>query len=164
MHPQYREFYFAHLSHTGSELRSWLLFCSLPVLLGVLPQPYITHFALLVASVYLLMSEISQVIPYNFQGNGWASSTGNIAISICQLWIVICIPVLKWFFLAGDKRCTMNMHLLIHLSQCVQDWGPLWAYSCFQFESVNNYLKKLFHGTCDMSEQVCFLFLLHYYY
>ena len=53
----------------------------------------------------------------------------------------------------------MNMHLLIHLSQCVQDWGPLWAYSCFQFWSANNYLKKLFHGTRDMSEQVCFLFL-----
>ena len=34
-----------------------------------------------------------------------------------------------------------------------------WAYSCFQFESANNYLKKLFHGTRDMSEQVCFLFL-----
>ena len=51
----------------------------------------------------------------------------------------------------------MNVHLLIHLSQCVQDWGPLWAYSCFQFESANNYLKKLFHGTRDMSEQVCLL-------
>ena len=45
------------ISYSPSELRSWLLFYSLPVLLGVLPQPYITHFALLVASVYLLMSE-----------------------------------------------------------------------------------------------------------
>ena len=38
--------------------------------------------------------------------------------------------------------------------------GPLWSYSCFQFESANNQLKKLFHGTRDMSEQVLIVCLL----
>ena len=32
--------------------------------------------------------------------------------------------------------------------------GPLWAYSCFPIESANNHLKKLSHGSRDMSEQV----------
>ena len=48
----------------------------------------------------------------------------------------------------------MNIHLLKHLTVHVKNWGPLWSYSCFGFESVNGDVKKLFHGTCDMSEQV----------
>ena len=48
----------------------------------------------------------------------------------------------------------MNVHLLVHLQQCVSDWGPLWSYSCFPFVSANNHLRKLFHGTKDMTQQV----------
>ena len=42
---------------TGSELKSWLLFYSLPVLKGILPQPYYSHYTLLVASVHMLTSD-----------------------------------------------------------------------------------------------------------
>ena len=48
----------------------------------------------------------------------------------------------------------MNLHQLKHLPFHVKNWGPVWAYSCFGFESVNGAVKKLFHGTRDMSEQV----------
>ncbi len=47
----------------------------------------------------------------------------------------------------------MNVHMLRHLPDCVEQWGPLWAYSCFHFENINGVLKKLFHGTRDMSKQ-----------
>ena len=53
----------------------------------------------------------------------------------------------------------MNMHMLSHLAKCVSDWGPLWAYSCFSFESSNHNLKKLFHGSKDMSKQVIATYL-----
>ena len=45
------------LFHPGSELRSWILFYSLPVLFGILPEPYFMHYALLFASVHVLMSD-----------------------------------------------------------------------------------------------------------
>ena len=48
---------------------------------------------------------------------------------------------------AGDKQVTMNVHLLSHVTNCVRNWGPLWCYSCFQFESMNKEVKKLFRGT-----------------
>lgn len=49
----------------------------------------------------------------------------------------------------------MNVHMLQHLPECdVKRWGPLWAYTCFHFETMNGYLKFLFHGTKDMSKQV----------
>ena len=35
------------------------------------------------------------------------------------------------------------------------NWGPLWAYSCFAFESLNGDIKEYYHGTQNMSEQVC---------
>ena len=53
----------------------------------------------------------------------------------------------------GVKSCTMNIHLLSHLADCVYNWGPLWSYSCF-FETMNYHLKKHFHGTKYMSKQV----------
>ena len=49
----------------------------------------------------------------------------------------------------------MNIHLLSHIAECVRNWGPLWAYSCFQFEGMNRELKALYHGTRNMSQQVC---------
>ena len=54
----------------------------------------------------------------------------------------------------GNTKTTMNVHLLSHLAQCVEDWGSLWAYICFPFESMNKELKFLFHGSRDMCQQV----------
>ena len=42
---------------TGSEMRSWILFYSLPVLFGVLPEPYFSHFALLVAGLRIVLGD-----------------------------------------------------------------------------------------------------------
>ena len=38
-------------------MRNWLLFYSLPVLNGVLPNPYLSHYSLLVAGLLLLTSD-----------------------------------------------------------------------------------------------------------
>ena len=37
-------------------MRNWILYFSLPVLHGILPEPYISHFSLLVAALQLLSS------------------------------------------------------------------------------------------------------------
>ena len=42
---------------SGSELRSWVLFYALPVLHGILPVRYFTHFSYLVAALHLLLSD-----------------------------------------------------------------------------------------------------------
>ena len=49
---------------------------------------------------------------------------------------------------------TMNVHLLLHLSDTVKRLGPLWGHSCFPFESLNGYLLTLFHGTTHVDKQV----------
>ncbi len=42
---------------TGNEVRSWMLYYSLPVLSGVLPSIYFHHYSLLVASLHILSSD-----------------------------------------------------------------------------------------------------------
>jgi len=36
----------------------------------------------------------------------------------------------------------------------VKNWGPLWAYSAFQFESYNGVLSKLFNGTRKIGVEI----------
>ena len=55
---------------------------------------------------------------------------------------------------AGPNTDTMKVHLLRRVTSCVRDWGPLWAYSAFQFESMNHCIKKLFHGSRNTSKEV----------
>ena len=55
---------------------------------------------------------------------------------------------------SGERYCTANVHYLLHLTESVIWLGPLWASSCFPFESLNGDTKKLFHGTQHIAEQV----------
>ena len=49
---------FIHMqTHEACEFTSWLLYYSLPVLHGILPDPYFTHYSLVVAAVHLLLSD-----------------------------------------------------------------------------------------------------------
>ena len=59
--------------------------------------------------------------------------------------------------LYGDELCEMNIHYLVHLSNFVRMWGPLWIYySCRGFENMNGHLKKMFHGTREILGQLVF--------
>ncbi|XP_033759633.1 uncharacterized protein LOC117341882 [Pecten maximus] len=50
----------------------------------------------------------------------------------------------------------MNVHLLRHLASTVKQFGPLYGFSCYGFESMNSYLKSMVHGTGHVNSQVCF--------
>lgn len=47
-----------------------------------------------------------------------------------------------------------NVHSLLHLPETVEDLGPLWAHSCFPFESANGEILKLYHGSQGIDKQV----------
>ena len=113
----------------ASEFRAWLLFYSLPVLTGLLPADYIYHLSLFVSGMHLLLSDM-----------------------VSSAEIGLAHSLLSDFYKLTPKLypveiCTMNLHSLIHLSQFVRLWGPLWCYSCFGFESMNGHLRKSCHGT-----------------
>ena len=78
----------------------------------------------------------------------------SLSWSVC-VCLSLCLFT-EYYICIGEKRTTMNVHLLSHLADCVRRWGPVWAYSCFVYETMNGHLKKLFHGTKNMSKQVCY--------
>ena len=45
------------MNNVGSQLRAWLLFFSLPVLNGILPEPYFSHYSNLVAATHIVLSD-----------------------------------------------------------------------------------------------------------
>lgn len=54
----------------------------------------------------------------------------------------------------GERYCTANVHLLLHMAESVRQLGPLWCNSAFPFEDTNGWLSDLFHGTRDPQKQV----------
>lgn len=58
------------------------------------------------------------------------------------------------YIFVGPNSCTMKMHLR-HIPKYCRDWGPLWAYSCFPFETINHHIiswqqKYESEGTCTL--------------
>ncbi len=112
----------------ASEYRAWLLYYCLPVLSNLLPSDYIYHLSLLVSAMHILLGDIISIADV------------KIAQEQLNLFFYL-VPELY-----NEELCTANMHILIHLSECVQNWGPLWAYSCFGYESMNGHLRASCHG------------------
>lgn len=122
----------------ASELRNWLLYYSLPLLLPNLPSLYLHHYALLVCAMHILLqNEISAA---------QIDAADEMLHDFCLL-----LPELY-----GETRCTHNAHLLTHLAKYVRLWGPLWTHSAFGFESMNGQLKNLFHSKSQIFHQLMF--------
>lgn len=120
----------------ASELRNWLLFYSLPCLLDLLPSVYLTHFSCLVEATYILLSE-----GLSFQDLERADVLLRKFVSNVQK-------------LYGDNAMSLNVHNLTHLTHFVKQWGPLWGWSCFAFESFNGEIKRSVHGTGIVCKQI----------
>ena len=134
----------SEVSHfKATEFKNFLLFYSLPCLYGILPDDMFHHFSLLVYSIFLLLQE--NITPSDI-----------LACKRMLLEFVINIPV---FY--GERYMTSNVHLLLHLTDKVEDLGPLWASSCFYFEDFNGQLRRLFHGTQHVERQIAFAVCVH---
>ena len=128
-----------HLKYwKASELRNWLLYYSLSLLVTNLPPLYLHHYALLVCAIHILLqSEITMA---------QVDAVDEMLHDFYGL-----LPELY-----GDARCTHNAHLLTHLAKYVRLWGPLWTHSAFGFENMNGRLKCLFHSRSRIFHQLMF--------
>ena len=125
---------FGHLK--ASELRSFLLFYSLPCLYGLLPDSYFQHYLLLVEAIYILLKH---------------SISMNELTKASKLLKHFCIRIEELY---GGRYETYNVHGLLHLVERVKDLGPLWTHSCFCFEDFNGELRHLYHGTQHVEMQI----------
>lgn len=126
---QYKQF-------KASQFRCVLLYFY-PVLDGFLGKKYYNHFRLLASSIYILLQPA-------ISKEDLARTRDNLKKYVEQ-----------YQALYGKSKMTMNVHSLSHLADCVENMGPLWAYSLFSFESFNGTLKKFGeNSTFDVVNQI----------
>lgn len=121
----------------ASELRSWMLYYSLPLLLYRLPPMFWHHYALLVCAMHTLLQD--QLTPAEI----------DAAEQMLHDFYVL-LPELY-----GNRCCTANAHLS-HLSKYVRLWGPLWTHSSFGYENKNGHIKNFIHNHSDIVQQLLF--------
>lgn len=133
-----------NLAHfKASELRAFLLYYSLPCLWGLLEEDYFQHLLLLVNGIYLLLQD--SISPSDIE------SSSLMLLHFCTRMEAL-----------YDKRYeTYNVHMLLHLPDCMRNLGPLWGTSCFWFEGYNGDLTKLFHGTQNVDIQITHAVCIH---
>ena len=121
----------------ATELQAWLLFYGIPCLMNILPDKYLSHFALLSEGVHILL------------GNAITTEQLQRARSLLRQFYKM------YHELYPDCTCGLNIHNIgDHIVDYVERWGPLWAWSCFPFEDANAMLLQSVHGTGLVTKQV----------
>ena len=120
----------------AAELRSWLFYYSVPVLIDIMKPRFWYHYCAFVAGISILCQD--------------SISVDDIETSKTYLRYF----VFMFESLYGKQFLTMNIHSLLHLPDNVLDLGPLWSVSCFPFENANGELLKMFHGTQHVDMQI----------
>lgn len=118
------------------EWENWVLYYSIPLLRTVVNNTVLEHWSLLVESLHgLLKSSLS------------IAELDNIDESLYKF-------VLGVETIYGICAMTYNVHQLLHISNSVYNWGPLWAHSTFSFESGNNKLLRTIHSAKGINNQI----------
>ncbi|KYN11772.1 hypothetical protein ALC57_16070 [Trachymyrmex cornetzi] len=120
----------------ASELRSFLLYYSLPVFKNIMQSKYYRHWFLLVYSFHLLLNNKATLTDIDKAECAIKKFVQHTEILYCTEYL------------------TFNMHLLLHIPQYVKYWGAPWDSSAFMFEHGNGVLLKLFRGTQSVVNQI----------
>nr|XP_042900000.1 uncharacterized protein LOC122269708 [Parasteatoda tepidariorum] len=129
--------------YKASEWKNFLLFICFPCIKDIQKQAYLDHVSLLVGAVEILMQNV---------------------ITVDDLKTVDCL-LLKFVtetqLLYGEDFMTSNMHLLLHYTTSIANWGPLWCHSMFVYEGYNATLQSYIMGTRGVKTQTIRRFLLN---
>lgn len=123
--------------YKASEFYNWILFYSLPSLIGFLPDKYMQHLMLLVMALYDLLQDQILIQP-----------DLERAQNFLDLFVEQ-IPILY-----SAREMTYNSHQLKHLGLCVRRWGPLRSTSAFPWENQNGYIAQSVHGTKNIGQEI----------
>lgn len=117
------------------ELENFVLYYSVPLLSSVIGKKKLNHWILFVESLYILLQEKSHI-----------SELEKADIHLHKF-------VFETQSLYGIRAMTYNLHLLLHLTESVVNWGPLWTNSTFPFETQNYYLLKAIKSSNGVTQQ-----------
>lgn len=118
------------------EWKYFLLFYSLHCVAGILPRNYVKHWSKLVFSIHIyLKSEISDEESMNA-----SCSIQSFVQDVENLY--------------GQAFYKYNLHMLLHIPKCVENFGALWNTSLFSYEHYNGVLCKMFKNSNGILQQI----------
>ena len=127
---------------TADQWRTWTTVLSAVVLKGILPERDYTCWILFVNACRLLCSRII--------------TKSNVRTAHDYLTL-FCKKVETIY---GKSACTPNMHLHLHLAECLLDFGPVHTIWCYSFERFNGILGAFHTNNKNIEVQIMKKFLL----
>ena len=128
---------------TADQWRVWTTVLSVVSLKGVLPEPDYRCWVLYANACRILCSRII--------------TTSNVRTAHGFLTLFC----KKFEEIYGKAACTINLHLHLHLEDCLLDYGPVHGMWCFAFERFNGLLGAYHTNNKNIEEQIVKKFLLH---
>ena len=107
---------------TADQWRIWTTVYSAIALKGIIPEEHLRCWLLYVRACTLLFSRIISEID--------VVTADEYLVAFCK----------KFELLYGQERCSVNMHLHLHLKNCLLDYGPAHGFWTFPFERFNGVL------------------------
>ena len=107
---------------TADQWRNWTIYYSSIALRGVLPSENLQYWLLFVKACSLLCTRCLRKEDIQL--------ADQYLHLFCQ----------KYEEVNGKDACTPNIHLHLHLKQCLNDYGPAYAFWCYAFERYNGML------------------------
>ena len=109
---------------SADQWRNWTVCYSPIALRGILPREHLQYWLLFVKACALFC--IRSLHKENI------TTAHQYLVMFCK----------KYEEVNGSFACTPNMHLHLHLKDCLLDYGPPYAFWCFAFERYNGILGK----------------------
>lgn len=115
----------SHGGFTANQWNNWILIYSPILLKGILPNEHLR--------CWLLFVRACSFLKPRFIEKRHIISADLFLLQFCK----------EFEQLYGQNSCTPNMHLHLHLKNCLVDYGPLHAFWCYPFERFNGILGSI---------------------
>ena len=119
----------AYKTMKADEWKNFVFIYSMYCLKDILPKEKFDH--------WLLFVEVCKLLCTRAITNDDAKKAHDLLQEFCQGVEDI----------YGKKFCTANMHLHMHLAECIQDFGPVYSFWCFSFERYDGILGSITQTT-----------------
>ena len=121
---------------TADQWRNWTITFSPVALKGIIPQEHLKCWLLFVKACTLLCTRVIH--------RSTIVSADLFLLQFCR----------QFKQLYGSNACTPNMHLHLHLKECIIDYGPVYSFWCFAFERFNGVLGSYHTNNVRIEPQI----------
>ena len=120
----------------ASQWQTWIIVYSPVVLKDLIPADHLQCWLLFVRACTILSQRILKV------SNVYTADL--FLVQFCR----------KFEVLYGSENCTPNLHLHLHLKDCILDYGPGHTFWCFSFERYNGLLGSYHTNRKSIESQI----------